>query len=100
MRCAKEDLVWLVPKASLASVSRLDALVGSNYIGMMPEVKSKEAGSRIALDTLRKYRLDNSVLIDPPASPPISVRRQWFVGLFPQDPVEKIYIAINPNKQA
>jgi paraquat-inducible protein B len=33
----KETQFWLVtPKASLAGVSGLDALVGGNYIGMMP----------------------------------------------------------------
>lgn len=33
----EETQFWLVtPKASLAGVSGLDALVGGNYIGMMP----------------------------------------------------------------
>jgi paraquat-inducible protein B len=33
----KDTQFWLVtPKASLAGVSGLDALVGGNYIGMMP----------------------------------------------------------------
>ncbi len=41
----EETQFWLVtPKASLAGVSGLDALVGGNYIGMMPG-KGKEAGS-------------------------------------------------------
>lgn len=39
----EETQFWLVtPKASLAGVSGLDALVGGNYIGMMPgKVKSR-----------------------------------------------------------
>ncbi|SUB16433.1 paraquat-inducible protein B [Pantoea agglomerans] len=47
---------WLVtPKASLAGVSGLDALVGGNYIGMMPG-KGKPSESFTALDTQPKYR--------------------------------------------
>jgi len=40
---------WLVtPKASLAGVSGLDALVGGNYIGMMPgDGKEREMASRL-----------------------------------------------------
>ncbi len=42
---------WLVtPKASLAGVSGLDALVGGNYIGMMPG-DGKESDTFTALDT-------------------------------------------------
>jgi paraquat-inducible protein B len=39
----KDTQFWLVtPKASLAGVSGLDALVGGNYIGMMPGKASQK----------------------------------------------------------
>jgi paraquat-inducible protein B len=39
-----ETQFWLVtPKASLAGVSGLDALVGGNYIGMMPGKGSRKS---------------------------------------------------------
>lgn len=38
----------MTPKASLAGVSGLDALVGGNYIGMMPG-KGKEQDHFVAL---------------------------------------------------
>ncbi len=64
----EETQFWLVtPKASLAGVSGLDALVGGNYIGMMPG-KGKEQDHFVALDTQPKYRLDNGDSDDPPAS--------------------------------
>lgn len=54
---------WLVtPKASLAGVSGLDALVGGNYIGMMPG--SGQPSSHFqALDTQPKYRLGTGELM-------------------------------------
>ncbi|MBN3137169.1 PqiB family protein [Pectobacterium punjabense] len=54
---------WLVtPKASLAGVSGLDALVGGNYIGMMPG--SGEAQEHFsALDTQPKYRVNTGELL-------------------------------------
>ncbi len=52
----------MTPKASLAGVSGLDALVGGNYIGMMPG-KGKEQDHFVALDTQPKYRLDNGDLM-------------------------------------
>ncbi|MDN5681860.1 MAG: MlaD family protein, partial [Ewingella sp.] len=54
---------WLVtPKASLAGVSGLDALVGGNYIGMMPG-SGKEKDHFVALDTQPKYRLNTGELM-------------------------------------
>ncbi|MFI8418185.1 MlaD family protein [Serratia sp. NPDC078593] len=54
---------WLVtPKASLAGVSGLDALVGGNYIGMMPG-DGKPQTHFSALDTQPKYRLNTGELM-------------------------------------
>jgi len=54
---------WLVtPKASLAGVSGLDALVGGNYIGMMPG-SGNEKDHFTALDTQPKYRLNTGELM-------------------------------------
>ncbi|WP_117085928.1 MlaD family protein, partial [Klebsiella pneumoniae] len=53
----KETQFWLVtPKASLAGVSGLDALVGGNYIGMMPGQGEPE-DHFVALDTQPKYHI-------------------------------------------
>ncbi|AJW28998.1 hypothetical protein Z042_26235 [Chania multitudinisentens RB-25] len=54
---------WLVtPKASLAGISGLDALVGGNYIGMMPG-RGQPQTHFIALDTQPKYRLNTGELM-------------------------------------
>lgn len=54
---------WLVtPKASLAGVSGLDALVGGNYIGMMPG-SGEPSDHFTALDTQPKYRLNTGELM-------------------------------------
>ncbi len=54
---------WLVtPKASLAGVSGLDALVGGNYIGMMPG-RGNPQTHFTALDTQPKYRLNTGELM-------------------------------------
>ncbi|RLM25291.1 hypothetical protein BIY29_07190 [Brenneria alni] len=54
---------WLVtPKASLAGVSGLDALVGGNYIGMMPGEGEPQAHFS-ALDTQPKYRVNTGELL-------------------------------------
>ncbi len=59
----KETQFWLVtPKASLAGVSGLDALVGGNYIGMMPG-KGEPEDHFVALDTQPKYRINNGELM-------------------------------------
>ncbi len=54
MRCAKSQFWLVTPKASLAGVSGLDALVGGNYIGMMPG-KGKEQDHFVALDTQPRF---------------------------------------------
>ncbi|EGY28988.1 Paraquat-inducible protein B [Candidatus Regiella insecticola 5.15] len=54
---------WLVtPKASLAGVSGLDALVGGNYIGMMPG-NGKPKTHFIALDTQPKFHQNTGELM-------------------------------------
>ncbi|MFC0227143.1 PqiB family protein [Serratia aquatilis] len=54
---------WLVtPKASLAGVSGLDALVGGNYVGMMPG-PGKPQTHFVALDNQPKYRLNTGELL-------------------------------------
>ncbi|MEG1349629.1 MAG: MlaD family protein, partial [Hafnia sp.] len=54
---------WLVtPKASLAGISGLDALVGGNYIGMMPGT-GKPSKHFVALDTQPKFRLNTGELL-------------------------------------
>src|SRR5476649_3053062 len=54
---------WLVtPKASLAGISGLDALVGGNYIGMMPG-PGEEKDHFVALDTQPKFRLNTGELM-------------------------------------
>ncbi|MFU9136031.1 MlaD family protein [Erwinia tasmaniensis] len=65
MRDALRDQTefWLVtPKASLAGVSGLDALVGGNYIGMMPG-KGKPRENFVALDTQPKYRVNTGEML-------------------------------------
>ncbi|WP_345827759.1 MlaD family protein [Erwinia sp. HDF1-3R] len=58
-----ETQFWLVtPKASLAGVSGLDALVGGNYIGMMPG-KGKPRENFVALDTQPKYRVNTGEML-------------------------------------
>ena len=65
MRDALKDdtQFWLVtPKASLAGVSGLDALVGGNYIGMMPGGGNPREHFT-ALDTQPKYRVNTGELL-------------------------------------
>ncbi|PPS58604.1 hypothetical protein CRX72_19490 [Pantoea sp. BRM17] len=59
---AKVKLELVTPKASLAGVSGLDALVGGNYIGMMPG-DGKERDHFTALDTQPKYRVNTGELL-------------------------------------
>lgn len=82
----EETQFWLVtPKASLAGVSGLDALVGGNYIGMMPG-KGKEQDHFVALRHPTEISAGQWRSDDPPASPRSRFTEQWFIGLFPQDP--------------
>ena len=69
----KETQFWLVtPKASLAGVSGLDALVGGNYIGMMPG-KGEPEDHFVALDTQPKYRINNGELMIHLQAPDLSL---------------------------
>ncbi|HCL9573315.1 TPA: MCE family protein [Escherichia coli] len=96
----EETQFWLVtPKASLAGVSGLDALVGGNYIGMMPG-KGKEQDHFVALDTQPKYRLDNGDLMIHLQAPDLGSLSSGSLVYFRKIPVGKVYdYAINPNKQ-
>ena len=77
----EETQFWLVtPKASLAGVSGLDALVGGNYIGMMPG-KGKEQDHFVARPRSR-------------------FAEQRFIGLFPQDPCGKSLRLCHQSQQA
>ncbi len=59
----RDTQFWLVtPKASLAGISGLDALVGGNYIGMMPG-KGDPQTHFTALDTQPKYRVNTGELL-------------------------------------
>ncbi|WP_374446813.1 MlaD family protein [Providencia sp.] len=54
---------WLVtPKASLAGISGLDALVGGNYIGMLPSTGSEQF-SFVAQDTPPQQNIDQGELL-------------------------------------
>nr|ELR5055412.1 MCE family protein [Providencia rettgeri]ELR5087866.1 MCE family protein [Providencia rettgeri] len=54
---------WLVtPKASLAGVSGLDALVGGNYIGMLPSTGTEQF-SFVAQDTPPQLNIDEGELL-------------------------------------
>ncbi len=82
----KETQFWLVtPKASLAGVSGLDALVGGNYIGMMPgkgEPEDHFVAPRHSAEIPHQQRRAD----DPPAGAGPWLPEQRLAGLFPQDP--------------
>ncbi len=96
----EETQFWLVtPKASLAGVSGLDALVGGNYIGMM-QVKVKSRITLSHFDTQPKYRLDNGDLMIHLQAPDLGSLNSGSLVYFRKIPVGKVYdYAINPNKQ-
>ncbi|MEB4676114.1 MlaD family protein [Enterobacteriaceae bacterium G50] len=91
---------WLVtPKASLAGVSGLDALVGGNYIGMMPG-KGKERDHFTALDTQPKYRLNNGELMIHLHAPDLGSLSSGSLVYYRKIPVGRVYdYAINANKR-
>ncbi|XTZ40090.1 MlaD family protein [Salmonella enterica] len=95
-----ETQFWLVtPKASLAGVSGLDALVGGNYIGMMPG-KGEPEDHFTALDTQPKYRLNNGDLMIHLHAPDLGALNSGSLVYFRKIPVGKVYdYAINTNKQ-
>ena len=94
-----ETQFWLVtPKASLAGVSGLDALVGGNYIGMMPG-KGEPQDHFVALDTQPKYRLNNGDLMIHLRAPDLGSLNSGSLVYFRKIPVGRVYdYAINPNK--
>ncbi|WP_054180629.1 PqiB family protein [Trabulsiella odontotermitis] len=96
----KETQFWLVtPKASLAGVSGLDALVGGNYIGMMPG-KGEEEDHFVALDTQPKYRINNGELMIHLHAPDLGSLNSGSLVYFRKIPVGRVYdYTINPNKQ-
>lgn len=95
-----ETQFWLVtPKASLAGVSGLDALVGGNYIGMMPG-KGDPQDHFTALDTQPKYRLNNGDLMIHLHAPDLGSLNSGSLVYFRKIPVGRVYdYAINNNKQ-
>ncbi|SNY73852.1 PqiB family protein [Enterobacter sp. CC120223-11] len=96
----EETQFWLVtPKASLAGVSGLDALVGGNYIGMMPG-KGDAKDHFTALDTQPKYRLNNGDLMIHLHAPDLGSLNSGSLVYFRKIPVGRVYdYAINANKQ-
>lgn len=96
----KDTQFWLVtPKASLAGVSGLDALVGGNYIGMMPGT-GEEEDHFVALDTQPKYRLDNGDLMLHLRAPDLGSLNSGSLVYFRKIPVGRVYdYTINPNNQ-
>ena len=95
-----ETQFWLVtPKASLAGVSGLDALVGGNYIGMMPGGGQPESHFT-ALDTQPKYRLENGELMIHLQAPDLGALTSGSLIYYRKIPVGRVYdYAIDPDKQ-
>ncbi|WP_174508047.1 PqiB family protein [Klebsiella oxytoca] len=91
---------WLVtPKASLAGVSGLDALVGGNYIGMMPG-KGEAQDHFVALDTQPKYRISNGELMIHLQAPDLGSLTSGSLVYFRKIPVGRVYdFALNANNQ-
>ena len=91
---------WLVtPKASLAGISGLDALVGGNYIGMMPG-KGEPQDHFTALDTQPRYRLNNGELMIHLHAPDLGSLGTGSLVYFRKIPVGRVYdYTINQNKQ-
>lgn len=96
----EETQFWLVtPKASLAGVSGLDALVGGNYIGMMPG-KGEPRDHFTALDTQPKYRLNNGELMIHLHAPDLGSLNSGSLVYYRKIPVGRVYdYTINQNKQ-
>ena len=91
---------WLVtPKASLAGVSGLDALVGGNYIGMMPG-EGKEQDHFTALDTQPRFHLNNGELMIHLHAPDLGSLSSGSLVYFRKIPVGRVYdYSINTNHQ-
>lgn len=95
-----ETQFWLVtPKASLAGVSGLDALVGGNYIGMMPG-KGEPRETFTALDTQPKYRVNTGEMLIHLHTPDLGSLNSGSLVYFRKIPVGRVYdYSINPNNQ-
>ncbi|QCR36337.1 PqiB family protein [Nissabacter sp. SGAir0207] len=91
---------WLVtPKASLAGVSGLDALVGGNYIGMMPG-KGEPQDHFTALDTQPKFRLNTGELMVHLRAADLSSLNTGSLVYYRKVPVGKVYdYDISPGKE-
>ncbi|WP_312241312.1 MlaD family protein [Pantoea sp.] len=89
---------WLVtPKASLAGVSGLDALVGGNYIGMMPG-NGKPRENFTALDTQPKYRVNTGELLIHLHAPDLGSLNTGSLVYYRKIPVGRVYdYSINSN---
>lgn len=89
---------WLVtPKASLAGVSGLDALVGGNYIGMMPG-KGEPRENFVALDTQPKYRVNTGEMLIHLHAPDLGSLNSGSLVYFRKIPVGRVYdYSINPD---
>ena len=82
---------WLVtPKASLAGVSGLDALVGGNYIGMMPG-DGKPRENFTALDTQPKYRVNTGELLIHLHAPDLGSLSTGSLVYYRKIPVGRVY---------
>ncbi|CAO96558.1 PqiB family protein [Erwinia tasmaniensis] len=91
---------WLVtPKASLAGVSGLDALVGGNYIGMMPG-KGQPQENFVALDTQPKYRVNSGEMLIHLNTPDLAALSSGSLVYFRKIPVGRVYdYSINPGNK-
>ncbi len=92
---------WLVtPKASLAGVSGLDALVGGNYIGMMPGTGQPKENF-VALDTQPKYRVNTGELLIHLHTPDLGSLNTGSLVYYRKIPVGRVYdYSINPGSQS
>lgn len=96
----KDTQFWLVtPKASLAGVSGLDALVGGNYIGMMPG-RGEPEDHFVALDTQPKYRINNGELMIHLHAADLGSLTSGSLVYFRKIPVGRVYdYALNDGNQ-
>ncbi|PNS12867.1 MCE family protein [Mixta theicola] len=90
---------WLVtPKASLAGVSGLDALVGGNYIGMMPGKSGPRRENFVALDTQPKYRVNTGEMLVHLHAPDLGSLNTGSLVYYRKIPVGRVYdYTINPD---
>ena len=90
---------WLVtPKASLAGVSGLDALVGGNYIGMMPGKSGERRENFVALDTQPKYRVNTGEMLVHLHAPDLGSLNTGSLVYYRKIPVGRVYdYTINPD---